>query len=166
MPPSWPKSKTHSFHQFESINRRLHYRITKRGNQTNEKGKAPGPDGLRPDLTKLLAEENNGYVLGVVNHHWRMQTFPTHFEQANVVTVYKKETQQLSPVIGPFRFCKLSTKFMLHSYETGLLLRLTQLLHLDNLASELQGAPSNQHLWPEEANNTQSRTTQILSLFC
>ncbi len=71
-----------------------------------KKGKAPGPDGLRPDLIKILAEENKGYILAVTNHYWKTQTFPTHFEKkANVVSIYKKGTQLSFPITGPSHSC-------------------------------------------------------------
>ena len=55
-----------------------------------KRNKAPGPDEITMEVFKEMDEENNEYVLEVINEWWEKDEVPEEETLARVVLIYKK----------------------------------------------------------------------------
>ena len=53
------------------------------------RGKAPGPDGVRPELLRLLDEFGESQLLDLINTCWLEQKIPPEWKDASVFSFYK-----------------------------------------------------------------------------
>ena len=51
--------------------------------------KAPGPDGIRPELLLLLDSYGESQLLDLYNTCWSTRTIPSDWKEASVITFYK-----------------------------------------------------------------------------
>ena len=74
--------------------------------------KAPGPDGIPMEFFKWSKGELRNETLEIINQIWRNTWFLENMEEANVVTLYKKEMWKTYQIIGQSLCCNRYTKFM------------------------------------------------------
>ena len=59
--------------------------------QETRRGKAPGLDGISPEILKLGGCKLKAYLLSLYNTCWQRQTLPQDFKDALIITIYKRK---------------------------------------------------------------------------
>ena len=63
----------------------------KKAVQETRRGKAPGLDGISPEIFKLGGPKLKAHLLSLYNTSWQRQILPQDFKDALIVTIYKKK---------------------------------------------------------------------------
>ena len=71
-------------------------------------GKAPGPDGIRPEHLKNLPERAKELLLNIVKHSWREAWVPQEWREAVIVPILKKGKD--SSKVGSYRPIALTSQ--------------------------------------------------------
>ena len=53
-------------------------------------GKAPGSDGIAPEMLKCLETSGRKYLQWVVNRAWKTQSIPQEWSNAVILPIHKK----------------------------------------------------------------------------
>ena len=59
--------------------------------QETRRGKAPGLDGISPEILKLGGPKLKAHLLSLCNTCWKRQTLPQDFKDALIITIYKRK---------------------------------------------------------------------------
>ena len=87
------------------------------------RGKAPGPDGLRPDPVLLLDHFGELRLLDIMNECWHNRTIPQEWKDAQVISFYKgkgddSSTVNYRPIALLNSFFKLYASMVQHRMAT------------------------------------------------
>ena len=63
----------------------------KKALQETRRGKAPGLDGISPEILKLGGPKLKAHLLSLYNTCWQRQRLPEDFKDALIITIYKRK---------------------------------------------------------------------------